>query len=375
MSRREVDHILSKRLDGGRVDAEEALLLAREADLFGLGRAAAELRRRHVPGDQVTYLVDRNINTTNVCVTDCKFCAFYRPPGDPEAYVLEREAIAKKIDEAVAGGGTRILLQGGHNPGLGIGWHEDLLAWIHGRWPALDLDCFSPSEIDHLARLEGMTVRQVLERLQAAGLTGLPGGGGEILHDEVRRDISPKKQSAAGWLGVMREAQALGLATSATMVIGCGEGPGHRIAHLLAVRELQDQSLVAHGHAFHSFIPWTMQLASNGLGHVLAGRGLAPASAQDYLAHLALCRVVLDNVPHLSASWPTQGEKVAQAALGFGADDFGSTMLEENVVSAAGSPRVRMDVPEIHRHVRAAGWVPAWRDSRYRILGRFEVAA
>ena len=366
-----VDAILEKRLAGGRVTPDEALVLAREGGLHALGRAAAVLRRRHAPGDAVTYLVDRNINYTNVCITDCKFCSFYRPVGDPEAYVLPKEVIGRKIDETLAAGGTRILMQGGHNPALRLPWYEDLLGWIRKTYPALGIDAFSPSEIDHLATLEGMPVREVLVRLKDSGLTGLPGGGGEILHDAVRGDISPKKQDAAGWLGVMREAQALGLVTTATMVIGCGEGPEHRIAHLLAVRDLQDASLKAHGNGFTAFIPWTMQVEGNGLGKVFAVRGILPASSQDYLRHLSLCRVVLDNIDHLAASWPTQGERVAQIALAFGADDFGSTMLEENVVSAAGTTRVRMDVAEIHHHLRSAGWVPAQRDSRYRILKRF----
>ncbi len=361
--------ILEKRLGGERLDAEEARLLATDADLFSLGRAAAELRRRQVPGDAVTYLVDRNINYTNVCITDCKFCSFYRPPGNPESYVLDREGMGRKIRETLDVGGTRILLQGGHNPALRIGWYEDLLRWIKADFPAIHLDAFSPSEIDHLAGLEGMTARDVLARLKDAGLGGVPGGGAEILHDEIRGDIAPKKQSADGWLAVMKEAQALGLVTSATMVIGCGEGPSHRVAHLLRIRELQDASLASHGNGFPSFIPWTMQVEHNGLGRVFAARGWLPASAQDYLKTLALARVVLDNVPHLGVSWPTQGEKVAQAGLAFGADDFGSTMLEENVVSAAGTTRVRMDVPEIHHHIRTAGYVPAQRDSRYRILG------
>ena len=369
MSRTE--EILAKRLTGRRVTPDEALHLAKEADLFELGRAAAALRRIQVPGPEATYLVDRNINYTNACITDCKFCSFYRTPGDPEAYVLQRDEMARKIAETLEAGGTRILLQGGHNPALRIGWYEDLLAWILQEFPGLHLDAFSPSEIGHLADLEGLTVREVLLRLKAAGMAGLPGGGAEILHDEVRGDIAPKKQSADGWIGVMREAQALGMVTSATMVIGSGEKPDHRVAHLLRIRDLQDEALASHGNGFPSFIVWTMQVEKSPLGKVFAARGVLPASAQDYLKAVALGRIVLDNVQHLGASWPTQGEKVAQAALAFGADDFGSTMLEENVVSAAGTTRVRMDAEEIRHHIRSAGWVPAQRDSRYRILKRF----
>jgi cyclic dehypoxanthinyl futalosine synthase len=353
----------------GRVSRGEALALIRGADLFALGRRAHELRLACADPATVTYLVDRNINYTNACITDCKFCAFYRPPGDPEAYVLDREVIGQKIKETLQAGGTRILLQGGHNPALRIGWYEDLLRWIKASF-GIHLDAFSPSEIDHLATLEGMPVRDVLARLRDAGMDGLPGGGAEILHDEVRAGISPRKLSARGWLDIMREAQRLGMVTSATMVIGCGEAPEHRVAHLMAIRDLQDET-----GGFSSFIPWTMQVETSAMGKVFATQGLLPASAQDYLATVALSRILLDNIPHIGASWPTQGEKVAQTALAFGADDFGSTMLEENVVSAAGTTRIRMDVPEIHHHIRTAGYVPAQRDSRYRILNRFGEAA
>ncbi len=373
MSRTE--EILAKRLAGGRVDADEALHLAAEADLFALGRAANSLRRKHVPSDTATYLVDRNINYTNVCITDCKFCNFYRPVGDVEAYVLPKDVLAQKISETVQAGGTRILMQGGHNPALRLPWYEDLLRWIKAAFPSIEIDAFSPSEISHLATLEGMSVREVLQRLKAAGLEGLPGGGAEILDDEVRQEIAPKKLDTAGWLGVMREAQALGLVTSASMVTGCGETARHRVNHLLRIRELQDEALASHGNGFPSFIPWTMQVETTAMGKIFEVKKLLPASAQDYLANLALCRVVLDNIPHLASSWPTQGEKVAQAALAFGADDFGSTMLEENVVSAAGTVRVKMDADEIRHHIRTAGWVPAQRDSRYNILKRFEQEA
>ena len=368
MSRNRTEEILARRLEGGRVTSEDALHLAREADLFALGRAANALRRKQAPGDTVTYLVDRNINYTNVCITDCKFCAFYRPVGDAEGYVLPRDVLARKISETLAAGGTRILLQGGHNPALRLPWYEDLLRWIKSTFPAIEIDAFSPSEISHLATLEGRTVREILKHLQAAGLEGLPGGGAEILDDEVRQLISPKKLDTAGWLGVMREAQALGLVTSASMVTGCGETVQHRVNHLMRIRTLQDEALASHGNGFPSFIPWTMQVETTAMGKIFEVRSLLPASAQDYLANLALCRVVLDNIPHLAASWPTQGEKVAQAALAFGADDFGSTMLEENVVSAAGTTRVKMDAGEIRHHIRTAGWAPAQRDSRYHIL-------
>lgn len=357
--------IVEKALAGRRVGREEASILW-EAPLAELGTAAHAARMRKVPAPAVTYLVDRNINYTNACVTVCKFCAFYRYPGDPEVYVRTKEEIGAKIDELLAAGGTRILMQGGHNPDLRLAWYEDLLRWIRASYPRLDIDGFSPSEIDHVARLEGLSVETVLGRLREAGLTGLPGGGAELLDDAVRSRISPLKQGADGWIGVMRVAQRMGLATSATMVIGVGETLAQRLNHLDRLRRLQDEALAGHGNGFTSFIAWTMQLENNPLGAALARRGHRPAGAHVYLKHLAFCRLYLDNVDHFSASWPTQGEEIAQVALRFGADDFGSTMMEENVVSASGAVACRQTVEGIRRQIRAAGFAPVQRDTRYR---------
>ena len=361
---------LARARAGERLTLGDAGVLYEQASLLDLGAAARARRQAAVPGREVTYLVDRNINYTNVCITDCSFCAFYRPPGHPESYTLSRDTIATKIQELLAAGGTRILMQGGHNPGLRLAFYTDLLRWLSDTFPQIERDCFSPSEIGHLADLEGLTMGDVLGRLRDAGLDGLPGGGGEILDDEIRSRVSPKKQRTAGWFDAMREAQALGLVTSATMVIGFGEELRHRLAHLARVRDHQDRALAAHGNGFPSFIAWTVQLEHNSMG-ASRHRPAFGAGGHAYLRHLAVSRLFLDNVPHHQASWPTQGVKLAQVALEFGADDFGSTMLEENVVSAAGTDRCRITVPEIHAEIRDAGYDPAQRDSRYRIVRRF----
>lgn len=370
-----VDTILTKAIQGERITFDEARYLYREAPLDVLADAAHTIRQQKTDPNVVTYLVDRNINYTNVCITNCQFCAFYRPPGHPEAYVRSFEDIARRVEELIAWGGTRILMQGGHNPDLPLSWYEDLLRFLSNTYPEIEIDAFSPSEIDHIARIEGMTIREVLERLMAAGLKGLPGGGAEILDDEIRNRISPKKQKTAGWLNVMREAQALGLATSATMVIGFGETIEHRIRHLQRLRDLQDESLRTHGNGFTAFIPWTAQVSeANSLGRSRF-RDRYGADYDQYLRHTAISRIFLDNFTHIQASWPTQGEEIARKALRFGADDFGSTMLEENVVSAASAytaGKPRMSVHDIHQHILNAGFWPAQRDTRYRIVRTFD---
>jgi cyclic dehypoxanthinyl futalosine synthase len=366
---------LSRAEAGERLDPAAAVALHDAAPPAAL-RAAAHARRtaRVLPADRVTYLVDRNINYTNVCITDCQFCAFYRPPGHPESYVNSRAVLAEKIAELVAAGGTRILMQGGHHPGLRLPWYEDLLRWIGATFPTIEIDAFSPSEIQHIAALEGLPLESVLDRLIAAGLAGLPGGGAEILDDEVRGRISPKKQSAGGWLEVMRLAQERGLATTASMVIGFGESAAHRIAHLERLRAHQEAALSTHGNGFIAFILWTAQFENTSLG----GSRFRPqfgAGPDGYLNLVALARLYLDNFTHLQASWPTMGPEVASRALSAGADDFGSTMLEENVVSAAGTVRTRMDAEEIRAAIRRAGFVPAERDTRYRIRQDFREPA
>ncbi len=370
-----VDAILKKAVQGERISFEEAVFLYRNADLDALADAAHQVRCQKTDPHIVTYLVDRNINYTNVCITNCQFCAFYRPPGHPEAYVRSYEDIARRVEELIAWGGTRILMQGGHHPDLRLSWYEDLLRFLSTTYPEIEIDAFSPSEVEHIADVEGMTVREVLERLMAAGLKGLPGGGAEILDDEIRNRISPKKQNTDGWLNVMRIAQELGLATSATMVIGFGETVEHRIRHLQRLRDLQDESLRKHGNGFTAFIPWTAQISeANSLGRSRF-RDRYGADYDEYLRHTAISRLFLDNFTHIQASWPTQGEAVARRALYFGADDFGSTMLEENVVSAASAytaGKPRMSVYDIHQHILQAGFWPAQRDTRYNIVRTFD---
>ncbi|MHC5018848.1 MAG: cyclic dehypoxanthinyl futalosine synthase [Planctomycetota bacterium] len=363
--------LLAKARAGERITAAEADVLYRESTLTDLGAAANARRQALVPGTDVTYLVDRNINYTNVCVTDCSFCSFYRVPGHPESYTLSRDQIGRKIQELVDIGGTRILMQGGHNPELPLTWYEELLTWLKSAFPSIQLDCFSPSEIGYMAELEGLSLLEVLTRLQAAGLDGLPGGGGEILDDEIRKRISPKKQMTAGWLEAMEHAQRLGLTTSSTQVIGFGEELRHRLAHMERLRDHQDRSLAEHGNGFTAFISWTVQLENNSMG-ASRHRTNFGTGGQGYLRHLAIGRLFLDNIPHHQASWPTQGVKLAQVGLDYGADDFGSTMLEENVVSAAGTDRVRMLIDEIHEQIRDAGYTPVQRDSNYRAVRRYD---
>jgi len=362
------EKLLHEARAGRRLGFEEAVRLYRDAELLELGRTAQAARFRKHPERRVTYLIDRNINYTNVCTADCQFCAFYRPTVDhPEAYTLSREAIGRKIEELLEVGGTRILMQGGHHPDLRLAWYEELLRWLRATYPEIEINAFSPSEIDNIARIEGIGMEAVLMRLQAAGLAGLPGGGAEMLDDDVRARVSPKKQSAAGWLEAMRIAQRLGLLTTSTMVIGFGEGIEQRIGHLQKLRDLQDESLRAHGNGFTAFIAWTLQTENTSLGRSKARDELG-ASAQDYLRLTAVARLFLDNVPHIQASWPTQGVRMAEVALEFGCDDFGSTMLEENVVSAAGTSLRQVAEITLQKSIRGAGYVPAQRDSRYNVL-------
>lgn len=346
--------IACKVLDGGRLSPSEAAELYAGAGLLEIGFLANRVRERLHPEGMVTFVVDRNINYTNVCTSGCRFCAFYRLPGDPEGYLLSREEIGRKIEETLACGGTQILMQGGLHPELGLDWFEDLFRWIKSRYP-VTLHCLSPVEVDDLARKEGLGVSEVLGRLRLAGLDSLPGGGAEILDEGVRARVSPKKTSAARWLEVMREAHRMGMRSTATMVFGMGETLPERIRHLEAIRRLQDET-----GGFTAFIPWSFQPGNTELG----GEG---ATASEYLKMLALSRIYLDNIANIQVSWVTQGTRVAQAALFFGANDFGSTMLEENVVRAAGAS-FRADREEIIRCIRGAGFIPAQRDSQYRVL-------
>jgi cyclic dehypoxanthinyl futalosine synthase len=373
MTLRTTDYLLDKAAAGERLSFDEGLQVYREAELLQLGLAANAARQSRVPGRIVTYLVDRNINYTNVCTTDCSFCGFYRRPGHAESYVRTHAELGQKIQELVDVGGTRVLMQGGHHPDLQLDWYVDLLRFMRTNYPSIEIDAFSPSEIENFTQVFGMSTHDVLEALIAAGLSGLPGGGGEILDDEIRSRVSPKKQNTDGWLGVMREAQALGLATSATMVIGFGEQLEHRLRHLLRLRDLQDESLRAHGNGFTAFISWTVQhseMTSMGRSRHHESYGATP---HEYLRHAAISRLMLDNVAHHQASWVTQGPKIGQVSLEFGIDDFGSTMLEENVVSSAAHDTYAcMSEGDIHALIRDAGYIPAKRDTRYELLRTFE---
>src|SRR2546422_5271981 len=325
-----VTEVLDKALAGERISDDDAKLLLESRELVRIGRAAHELRCRKAPADRVTFVIDRNLNYTNVCYTDCNFCAFYRRPGDArEGYTLPKPVIFKKIEETLALGGTALLMQGGHNPDLGIDWYEDLFRSIKARYP-IHLHALSPSEVQHIARKARLTPSETLSRLRDAGLDSLPGGGAEILVDRVRKIIAPKKTRTDEWLDVMRQAHRLGMSTTATMMYGHVETLEERVEHMRRIRELQDET-----RGFRAFISWTFQGDGNRLDHVVPEES-RPTSF-DYLLTQAVSRIYLDNVPHIQSSWVTQGMKVGQVALGFGADDMGSVMIEENVVSAAGT--------------------------------------
>jgi cyclic dehypoxanthinyl futalosine synthase len=353
-----VAEVVEKALEGERISDEDALTLLRSRDLVAVGRVADELRNRKIDKRRVTFIVDRNVNYTNVCYTDCDFCAFYRRPGDTrEGYLLPKTVIFKKIEETLALGGTALLMQGGHHPDLGVEYYEDLFSSIKARYP-IHLHALSPSEIQHAARRSKLTIPQALTRLRDAGLDSLPGGGAEILVDRVRKIISPKKTTSGEWLGIMREAQRLGMSTTATMMYGHVETLEERVEHMRRIRDLQDEM-----HGFRAFISWTFQRDGNRLGDVVSEE-VRPTSF-DYLLTQAVSRIYLDNVDHIQSSWVTQGMKVGQVALSFGADDMGSVMIEENVVSAAGTTH-RATAEDFVRAIKALGKTAVQRDTLYR---------
>ena len=351
----QVNPIQQKVLDGGRVSVAEALRLYRELPLPALGGLADAVRQAKHPEPVVTYIVDRNINYTNVCDVFCTFCAFMRTEKDPDAYVLTPEQVGRKIEELVAIGGVQVLLQGGHHPKLGIEYYLDLLEYIREKFPRVNIHGFSPPEFCHFAKVFGMPVAEVIRRFKAAGLGSIPGGGAEILVDRVRGKIAPLKCSAAAWLGVMETAHGLGLRSSATMMFGHIETVEDRIEHLSKLRALQDRT-----HGFTAFICWTFQPEHTRLR--------APATgAHEYLRTQALARIFLDNFPNVQSSWVTQGPPIGQIALRFGANDFGSVMMEENVVSAAGTT-FRTTEATIQRLIREIGCEPHRRNNWYQLL-------
>jgi len=356
-----------------RLTPDEALFLLEHGDFLALGQAASAMRRRLVPGDEVTFIVDRNVNYTNVCISGCRFCAFYRSADAEDAYVLTREQLAEKVAETIALDGTAILLQGGMHPDLRIDWYEEMLRDVKTDHPSIHVHGFGPPEIVHLARISEITTREVLERLAAAGLDSLPGGGAEILVDRVRGHVSPKKATSDEWLGVMREAHALDISTTATMMFGGLETLPERIEHMRRVRDVQDEAVAAGQVGFRAFIPWSFQPGNTALAedeYAASGVPLAAASGWEYLRTLAVSRLFLDSVRNVQASWVTQGGKIGQVALAFGANDMGSTMIEENVVAAAGT-RFMLARDELVRLIHDAGYVPVQRDTLYRDVRRF----
>jgi cyclic dehypoxanthinyl futalosine synthase len=354
-----IDDIADKVYAGERLTWEDGRRLFHYTRLPELAALANYVRQRLNPGNIVTYIVGRNINYTNVCWVRCKFCAFYRVPGHEEGYVLTREEIFKKIQQMVDLGGIEILMQGGLNPKLKIEWYEDLLHAIKEKFGVYGviLHAFSPAELIYIAKISKLSLEETLQRLKAAGLDSIPGGGAEILTDRVREAIAPYKDTAEEWLNCMRIAHKVGIRSTVTMMYGSVDTWEDRLEHLMKTRALQDET-----GGFTAFIPWSYQPDGTELGG-------ERASAFDYLRTVAVSRLVLDNIPHMQASWVTQGPKVAQVALGYGLDDFGSTMMEENVVSSAGCA-FTMPIEEMERLIREAGYQPMRRTTQYRHLPR-----
>jgi cyclic dehypoxanthinyl futalosine synthase len=350
--------LLDRAADGGRLTPEEALELYTDAPFHALGKAADAARRRRF-ADTVgiaTYLIDRNINYTNVCVTACKFCAFYRAPKHAEGWTHSIEEIVRRSDEAVALGATQVMLQGGHSPELGIEWYEQMLRAVKAAQPALAVHSFGASEVVHISKVSDLSYADVVARLKAAGLDSFAGAGAEILPARPRTAIAPLKESGETWLEVMETAHGLGVESTATFMMGTGETNAERIEHLRMIRDVQDRT-----GGFRAFIPWTYQPENNHL------KGETKATTLEYLRLVAVARLFFDNIAHLQGSWLTVGKDVGQLTLHLGADDLGSVMLEENVVSAAGAKH-RSNRRELIQLIRSAGRVPAQRDTLYRHL-------
>lgn len=355
-----VAEALARVRGGERLSFDEALTLFREATVLEAGAAAGEVRRRKHPEGRVTYQVDRNINYTNVCIYRCAFCAFYRPAGDAEGYVLPLAEIGKKVEETIALSGTGILLQGGVHAELPFTFYEELLSFLREKYPQVHRHAFSAPEIYFLAKKERTTIADVLQRLKEAGLQSVPGGGAEILEDEVRKRVwALTKAPTQKWAEVHREAHRLGLPTTATMMFGVGETHEQRLHHFDVVRRVQDASLAEGVESFTAFIPWTFQEENTAMDGAVETAG-----GYDYLRTLAIARLYLDNVPHVQGSWLTQGAKIGSVAMSFGADDLGSIMIEENVVAAAGSHN-RMGEEAMLALIRDAGFTPVKRGSVY----------
>ena len=367
----EIDSILQRGADGGRITPEEALLLYTEAPFHALGEAADAVRRRRYPDGIVTYLIDRNINYTNVCVTACKFCAFYRAPKHAEGWSHPMEEILHRCGEALELGATQVMLQGGHHPDYGVEYYENLFSSVKQAYPQLVIHSIGPSEILHMAKVSGVSIEEAVVRIKAAGLDSIAGAGAEMLPDRPRKAIAPLKESGARWLEVMAVAHRNGLSSTATMMMGTGETNAERIEHIRMIRDVQDLA-VANGYVdsaveqagvggFRAFIPWTYQAENNHL------KGRTQATTLEYLRFIAVSRLFFDNIAHLQASWLTTGKDVGQLSLHLGVDDLGSIMLEENVISSAGA-RHRSNLHELIWMIRTAGRIPAQRDTLYRHL-------
>jgi cyclic dehypoxanthinyl futalosine synthase len=359
-----IQPILDKVLAGERLTSEDCTDLLESNDFVRIGLAAHEVRMRKNPTDIVTYIIDRNINYTNVCNVVCTFCAFYRRPGKPDTYVHSIDEICRRIDETIALGGTGVLMQGGLHPDFNIDWYEDLLRTLHARYPKFQLHCFSPPEIHNIHLISKLDYVTIMQRLKDAGLNSMPGGGGEMLDDEVRARVSTKCNTQE-WLDVMRAAHQVGLRTTATMMFGIGDRVEHRVRHLQRVRDLQDDT-----GGFTAFIPWTFQRENTALGRKITEE----PTGIDYLKMLAVSRLFLDNVQHIQASWLTQGLKLGQTALRFGADDMGSIMIEENVVSGAGASN-EANERDLRYQIREAGFTPQQRDILYNYVYRDNIEA
>ena len=355
----EIQQILDSVLGGQRLSVDDCTTLLEAYDVAAIGAAADEMRRRRHADNVVTYIIDRNINYTNVCNVVCTFCAFYRRPGAPDTYVRTMDEICEKIDETIALGGTGVLMQGGLHPDFGVEWYEEMLRTLSAKYPGFQLHCFSPPEIHNLHLISGLDYETIMRRLKTAGLYSLPGGGAEILDDEVRKRVATKCTTDE-WLDVMRAVHKVGLRSSATMMFGIGDRIVHRVNHLRRIRDLQDET-----GGFFAFIPWTFQRENTALGR----RIKTEPTGVDYLKMLSVSRLFMDNIDNIQSSWLTQGLRLGQVALRFGANDMGSIMIEENVVSAAGAHN-RATEETLRYLISEAGFIPQQRDILYRHVNR-----
>lgn len=365
-----IDDILNKALQGGRLDLEDTIRLFDSDEVEKMGHTANILMERKHPEPVTTFVIGRNVNYTNICDVYCRFCAFYRRPGSEEGYVLPDEVIFQKIQETIDVGGTEILMQGGTNPNLPFSYYTDLLKGIKQRFPNITMHSFSPAEIMKMKEVsDGLSLEQVIREIHAAGLDSLPGGGAEILDDRTRRKISRLKGSWRDWMDVMQTAHKIGMNTTATMVIGFGESMEERALHLLRVREAQDECIQNSypSEGFLAFIPWTFQPDNTNLK-------AEKQTPESYLKTVAISRIVLDNIKNLQSSWVTMGPEVGKLSLQYGCNDFGSTMIEENVVSSAGAI-YKVNIGTTLQIIREAGKIPAQRNTKYEILRMFDEEA